>query len=307
MKSRLGVEWARQNRNMITSSRLFSSKTMVHASPQVIGVGALNVNYVLSFNRAQALRKQMGGRIDGGQENWVGDADIEDDIQRIGYECFDYCGLGGAAYHTIDCLAQTEPGLSLGYIGVAGAPVKVKGPDLDILKKLEDRKIDHNYVLSSPKVPGRTVSIRKYKTRTNKTTPGANDELIEYIRSKREEIIEYLAGARWVHLSSLVDRECMSEVAKCVEEARHRNGKLIVSFDPGSEYCRMPNKNGTNIVEQVLACTDYLFVNSDEFNQLFARDKVSKGENESRDVAAEVFRTFKCDNVCIVVQDTNYY
>lgn len=311
MRSRLGVEWARQNRDQIRTPHRGPSKPAIPQSPQVVGVGALNVNYVVPFSRAQARLKQITrGRIEAGQESWATEDEIEGLLAEIGYQNFDYCGLGGAAYHTVDCLAQIGLGLSLGYVGVAGAAVRGTGAEqLDILDRLDEKHIDRRYVFSSPNTPGRTVSIRNIKDRmrSNNTAPGANDELLSFLQKRRNDIITYLAGARWIHLSSLVDRLCMVAVADCVEEAKRINGRLIVSFDPGSEYCRKPEMDGTNIVKRVLACTDYLFVNSVEFDQLAKRDRSTRGDRESTETAAAVFHAYDCAHVCMVVQDTNYY
>ena len=282
------------------------------ASPQVVGVGALNVNYVVPFTKAQAYLKQITrGRIEAGQETWVADNDIDNTLHDLGYQNVDYCGLGGAAYHTVDCLAQIGVGLSLGYIGAAGMPVPdAKGGKLDILEKLKIRSIDHHYVHLSSNGPGRTVSIRntKDKSRSNQTAPGANDELLSFIDGKEDALSGYLAGAQWVHLSSLVDRKCMLKVVELVQRAKRINDRLIVSFDPGSEYCRLPEQGGMNIVERVLACVDYLFVNSAEFDQLAAiRDRVPKQRRDTTDTAATVFEAYQCDGVSIIVQNTNYY
>lgn len=230
----------------------------------VIGIGAINIDYIKSMSFWESFTSPYRDEFEPGVEHFRSNETIEEKIEFIGKHEFDYIGPGGSAFNTIRCLAQFELDFKLGFIGVVGSPSDKCNLNDYITKYL----IDSTYVFKSDNPSGKCISLywKGSGSRSLMTAPGANDELKTKLLDKamQDELSSYVAEAKWVHLTSLVDPESFAQIVEILKNAKTKNRSLIISFDPGSKYCSDP----TNPVKEAIKISDYIFLNWKEFLDL---------------------------------------
>jgi sugar/nucleoside kinase (ribokinase family) len=272
----------------------------------VIGIGALNIDYIKSMpwtlslsHHAHALRQEF----EPGKEKWATYENIRQFIHKIGIAAFDYIGPGGSAFNTIRCLAQLNLKLKLGYVGVVGAATD----GCDLKEHIAKYSIDSNYIFDSDSPSGNCVSLYwpRAQSRSLRTASGANDELEAKLSNSETQVklSKYIAMAKWVHLTSFVNQGCLSQVILILKIAKLENPSLIISFDPGYEYCRNP----TPQVKEAIRISDYLFLDWREFCQLAGHEEPQELRRRSieKDIASDIFNTIQCSSLMIVVK--SYY
>jgi sugar/nucleoside kinase (ribokinase family) len=273
----------------------------------VIGIGALNIDYIKSMpwtlplsHHVRALRQEF----EPGKEVWITHENIRKRIHKIGIASFDYIGPGGSAFNTIRCLAQLNLDLKLGYVSVVGAP----SDGCNLKEHIAKHSIDSSYIFDSDSPSGNCVSLYwpSEQSRGIKTASGANDELEAKLSDPETQVklTKYIAMAKWVHLTSFVNQGCLSQVILLLKNAKLENPSLIISFDPGSEYCSNP----TPQVKEAIKISDYLFVNWREFCQLAGHEETQdqkRGRSIEKDIASDIFNRFQCSGLMIVVKTYN--
>lgn len=271
----------------------------------VIGIGFLNIDYIKSMpwlpsHATQLLHQEF----EPGKEETLSDENISQRIRKIGTAGFDYIGPGGSAFNTIRCIAQLDMGIRVGYIGVLGEP----DDGCDLKQSFLKYSIDSTWIFESTKPCGKSLSLYwpREQARSLRTASGANVDLKAQLSSPviQEEVITYLAGAKWVHVTGLEDDASLSMVQDLIVRAKQANPRLVLSFDPGSEYCRNP----TVAVREMIKIADYLLVNSTEFRQLggYEEDQQIKGnQTKEKDIATEVFQSFVGPRLMIVLKSYN--
>lgn len=138
------------------------------------------------------------------------------------------------------------------------------------------------------------------------TSPGANDELADKLSDPavRPALQQYLTQSRWIHISSFVDRKCLALVTELLRTAKSDNNSLIISFDPGSEYCRNPSDE----VRETVKVSDYLFLTGKEFAQLagYAEvQEVKKTRMDETKLASSIYESCQCQNLIVVLKSYN--
>lgn len=270
----------------------------------IIGIGALNIDYIKampwSLSSSHRLRT-LHQDFEPGYEQWDSNDNILRYIHEIGTAEFDYMGPGGSAFNTTRCIAQMNLGLRLGYIGIAGA----SSDECDLQTHIAKNAIDSTYVFASANPSGKCISLYwpGERARGLRTSPGTDKELETRLADPdlQEEIARYLAKARWVHLTSFIHQGVLAHVTQIVKSAKRENSALLVSFDPGSEYCRHPTPHVTDMI----GLSDYLFLNWYEFCQLGDLKKKKKakiGANTEKELAAHIFREYRCHNATLIVK-----
>lgn len=234
-------------------------------APEIIGFGALNVDYIASVSRmSQRMAERVTestARFEWNREGPVDQKTIADAIEQLGAASLSY-SLGGSAWLTIFALAQMQIGARLGYVGVVG---RVEAPGLSFIGQMEELGIDHRWVGRRPdKLAGLCLSYLDDTDRVMLTHPGANFEMCGYIQRNFGDLAVYLARARFVHVTSFLDDNTPVEVLKVLKAAKELNPELRLSFDPGFGWAERPSP----AVEEILALTDLLFVNYREFKAL---------------------------------------
>jgi sugar/nucleoside kinase (ribokinase family) len=233
--------------------------------PEVVGFGALNVDYIATASRlSQRMAERITestARFEWNREGPVDEKTIANAIENLGAASLGY-SLGGSAWLTIFALAQMQVGVRLGYVGVVG---RVEAPGLSFLGQMEELGIDHRWVDRRPDMlSGLCLSYIDDTDRVMLTHPGANFEMGAHIRRNFDGLAEYLAGARYVHVTSFLDDHTPAEVLRVLTAAKELNPALRLSFDPGFDWAEHPGP----AVEGILALTDLLFVNYREFKAI---------------------------------------
>lgn len=227
----------------------------------VVGIGAINVDYIKPMGRfSRKPYKGFKDDFEPNTESFVKDNELEAMLETIG---LNYKRTGGSAFNTIRCLAQLECNLHLGYVGVSGV---YEGKN--IRGEVAKHGIDTEFVFESQRQAGKCISVywKSKKSRSLKTAPGANDDFASKLIDDaiRQRLIQYLAQARWIHLTSFIDRAAFEKVVEIVIEAKRHNPLLTVSFDPGSVFC----KEATEPVKNAVRVSDYVFLNERELFDL---------------------------------------
>ena len=235
------------------------------AAPEVIGVGALNVDYIAGASRlserADERVTESTARFDWNREGPVDEQVIMAAIRNLGAASLSH-SLGGSAWLSIFSLAQMQVGIRLAYIGVLG---RIETPGLSFIDQMEELGIAHEWVGRVPEqLCGLCLSYIDDTDRVMLTHPGANYAMHRYISENFDALAAYIAGARYVHVTSFLDERTPGEVLRLLTRARQINAGLRVSFDPGFDWAEHPN----DAVAGILGLTDLLFVNYREFKAL---------------------------------------
>ncbi len=239
-------------------------------SVDVVGIGALNFDYIIPDARNAEQGKIPG--VEAGAE--VLDFEPLELQERIRDYCIQHPGyclrFGGSAYLAIKTIESLPLNLSTGFVGVAGTPQILEsrlGWNTDLNRELAHLG-SQEWVFRSAGYPGRAlVCLHKGKRQWIGIAPGVNDELWSLISQREAEgrdFTEYLASARWVHLTSLRDFSQFLQICERLREAKRRNRHLRVSIDPGYEYT---TKHVLGLLE-AFKVADFVFLNQNEFNNL---------------------------------------
>lgn len=231
----------------------------------VVGVGALNVDYIASASRlSQRMAEQVSesvARFEWNTEGPVDEVTVAKAIERLGSASLD-ASLGGSAWLTIYTLAHLRLGIRLGYVGVAG---RIETPGLSFLGQMDQLGIDRRMVARRPDLlAGVCLSYLEDVERVLLTHPGANFAMVQHLRDHGEEIARYLAAARAVHVTSFLDPDTPAVLLEVLREAKHRNPALQLSFDPGYDWALHPS----DAMEGILGLCDLLFVNHRELKAM---------------------------------------
>jgi sugar/nucleoside kinase (ribokinase family)/predicted nucleotide-binding protein len=254
----------------------------------IIGLGALNIDYIFTENKAQSLNLSpkdiFRADFEPGIEEWIEDIQvIENEITTMGRDNFRiFCG--GSAFNTIYALSFLNKNFKLGFIGIRG----ISEDNCDFAKKFEEARIDSQFVkYDNSQACGKSISYAPSqikKDRSLKTSAPIASSLGKYLEENRESILEYLGQTRFIHITSIFDSGTRNIVNDLIKEAKKRNRFLKISFDPGYEYV----KRGPPYVEKLLSVADIVFLNNEEFKE-FGR----KEEDINR--ALNVFRMINSD------------
>lgn len=231
----------------------------------VIGFGALNVDCIASASRlSEYMTERVAestARFEWNREGPVDEETVLAALDRLEAASLSY-SLGGSAWLTTYTLAQLDLGLRLGYLGVVGHMVR---PGLSFTGQMARLDIDSTWVGRRPERPcGLCLSYIDDTDRVMLTHPGANFEMHDHLRRNRGPIAEYLASARYVHVTSFLDPDTPAEMLNVLTDARELNPELRISLDPGYDWATHVRP----AVDGLLAMTDLLFVNYREFKAL---------------------------------------
>jgi sugar/nucleoside kinase (ribokinase family) len=267
--------------------------------PDVVGIGALNVDFVATRSRLSSRDSktvsEFSRSFESGRERIVSEQEAASLRAHLGDAAFEI-RLGGSAFNTIQALRSAAPTLRLGYIGAAGQDQ----PSLPSFREwfrqndVEQRFID----FSTTKPSGNCISLMAGGERSLATSRGANDGAARFMRRHKSAIIGSLGRCRCIHLTSFFDKDTPVVLLEILREAKAQNPNLIVSFDPGHQWCAEHSLNPSII--GLLQLTDVLFVNSVEF-QLLAGHAPGDADN-----AAAARLIGKCHDRTMIIFQKNY-
>jgi sugar/nucleoside kinase (ribokinase family) len=267
------------------------------SAPDIVGFGALNVDYIAGASRlserADERVTESTARFEWNREGPVNEQVITTAIRNLGAASLSY-SLGGSAWLSIFTLAQMRVGVRLAYIGILG---RIETPGLSFIDQMDELGIAHDWVGRVPEqLCGLCLSYIDDTDRVMLTHPGANYEMHRYIKERFDELAEYIAIARYVHVTSFLDEHTPRQVLRVLERAKEINPDLRISFDPGFDWAEHPSDE----VVGILSLTDLLFVNYREFKALGRYDH---GESDEA-VARKVLRL--CRDGCTVFVTKRY-
>ena len=238
----------------------------------IIGIGSLNLDYTLTTEKLEALpaavHKELMAKIERGAERFAAEAAIKEIIEFLDNDYFRIT-LGGSAFNTCSAMAALASGLEVGCIGVAGSH---KSGAPDFIDSMNALGIDHRYVnLRGGKDSGLCLSLNHDGIRSFLFAPGSNNDMATYLKDNYQTILEYVAKARLVQITQFADERIAVLLMQLLLDARIRNPLLKISCDPG--YCWL--ENITPAVRNIIRTSDYLFLNTIEFNKLVSENNIA--------------------------------
>lgn len=231
----------------------------------IIGIGSLNLDYTLTTERLNALPaaviKELMAKVERGAEKFAAEVAIKEIIAFLGDDYFRIT-LGGSAFNTCSTMAALSAGLKVGCIGVAGDHKKGVPDVIDVMNTLG---IEHKYVnVREGKDSGLCLSLNHDGIRSFLFAPGSNNDMAAYLAENYSAILEYVSNARLLQVTQFADERIAAMLAQLLKEAKCRNPLLKISCDPG--YCWLENL--TPAVMDIIIMSDFLFLNTIEFNKL---------------------------------------
>ena len=238
----------------------------------IIGIGSLNLDYTLTTEKLEALpaavHKELMAKIERGAERFAAEAAIKEIIEFLDNDYFRIT-LGGSAFNTCGAMAALSAGLKIGCIGVAGDH-KSNAPDF--IDSMNALGIDRRYVnLRAGKDSGLCLSLNHDGIRSFLFAPGSNNDMVSYLEENYQAILAYIAKARIVQITQFADERIAVLLSQLIRDARISNPLLKISCDPG--YCWV--ENITPAVRNIIRTSDYLFLNTIEFNKLVSENNIA--------------------------------
>ena len=231
----------------------------------VVGIGALNVDHLVTGD------PPFSG-FEWGSEHHVDEATVGAVLEGVGPARV-AVALGGSAFNAIDAVAHARTGLRLGFVGVAGR-VPVGG--LSVGGELDAGGIDRGFVFEDDaRLSGVCVSFLHDGDRTLLTHAGANDRLADHLDAYADDLVEYLARTRVVHVSSLLDDRSPQRLLSVLRAVKEADPAVVVCLDPGHVWSSRPGPAVRGLIE----LCDYLLVNARELASAreFASARESRG------------------------------
>lgn len=253
----------------------------------VIGIGAINYDYMFSCKKEENSNMNP----DAGRENLDRkEKEVKEEIIEMHKTCKSYSTqIGGSSLLALKAIRAIDSSLSISFVGVCGKTDefdKYYGKDLDEKKELSfiDNQewlfySDDDFPENKKYIGRAAVKLNKENTRGNiNISGGANDLIIELIKKKEREenasLSDFLAQARWIHVSSLGKFKHFETIMEAVIQAKNKNRFLRISIDPGNQY----TDEEKNKLQKYLNIADYVFLNKDEFNNLILNEDLSDDE-----------------------------
>ena len=175
---------------------------------------------------------------------------------------------GGATFNTFRILATSDLGFRLGLVGVSGS-----APRGSRLKSHGEvcrtpLGIAVSFVRQLDSSAGRCLSVvcaeGDQVQRKMLTWPGANEELYGHLVNNFWEIVDYLASARVVVASSLLDRRSPDVLADILEQVVLAAPDITICFDPGDAWA----SERRDAVRRILDVSTLLFATEEELVKL---------------------------------------
>ena len=232
----------------------------------VIGVGALNVDYIASASshrrRDPDVLVEILDGFEHGVESLVDDETAFSALEQLAGRETLAPSLGGSAFLTTHALAEMNLGLRLGYLGVCG---RSPDPTLSFLRLMDRLGIERTAVRQDPtRTCGVCVSYISDDERTLLTSLGANEGFARYATEEFERLATYLSHARFIHATSFLDPDGPRLLYSLIEESKRINPEVRLSFDPGHMWSVQQPEDAMRL----LRLTDYLMLNYREFKAL---------------------------------------
>jgi sugar/nucleoside kinase (ribokinase family) len=250
----------------------------------VIGVGALNLDYIVDGAAVEAVWAQPGELgFERGTEIAVDAITVDAVLNRLDPAAVT-ASPGGSAFNTVYALAHLRRRLRLGYIGIAG---RTPTPGNSPVQQLEVHGIDTAGVARTDEaLCGVCVSLQQGRDRTLLTHAGANELMADVIEDHFDELLAYLSRARIVHVTSFLDPATPAQLLRLLGRLRQVHPGVLISFDPGHVWAAQRSAETLGIVR----LADVLMVNAREFRELAGADPSTSEIERARAIMAGMDR-----------------
>jgi sugar/nucleoside kinase (ribokinase family) len=231
----------------------------------IVGIGTLNVDYTATSEAVSGMNgkklEEAMKSFEYGAERLADEEGIARIISILGKDSFG-AALGGSAFNTICCIASLGSDLKAGFSGISGETGR---PELSFEGTFENLGVDTSFLAGcSGESSGRCVSINQSGTRSFVYYHGCNSRMGGFLRGNYRRLLEYVSGARLLHITQFSDSETSELLHKLAEDAKKANPGLLLSCDPGYTWL----KNLEPSVAGILRLADFLFLNEREFTLL---------------------------------------
>jgi sugar/nucleoside kinase (ribokinase family) len=245
-------------------------------TPDVVCIGAINYDYVYAGRRGFDEPK---GQPDVGREQLDAKQKELSELIKTAISGHSIISeqVGGSAFLAAKTIFEMHCGLGVGFVGMLGTgstAERVNGLSAPAVKAVLD---DTQWLFESKSPPGRSlVHISKGQRLEIRIAPGANNQLLGRIKSSPtglDGLVNYLASARWIHVTSLPTFAQFSVIIEQVRLAKATNPSLRCSVDPGYDYV----KNHREDLIEALGVADLVFLSGGEADLLSPVDDASSG------------------------------
>ncbi|MCE0485422.1 PfkB family carbohydrate kinase [Ornithinimicrobium sediminis] len=249
----------------------------------VVGIGMINIDYIVDSIQAQRMNPEEGaGRLDSfeyGVERGASEETIKNALQYLGsYQ--PRISPGGSALNVVASLASTSAPLRVGYVGIRGVSPEQSFDFADWFSVLG---IDTPHVYDSQESAGICVSFTRGAERSMLTSSGANQQFEEMVSRNYAQILEYLSGARLVHVTAFAEQREPIVLATLLQELKAKWPAVTITCDPSALWAPVDRPKAVN---DILASVDIIIMNAREFDLISCR---MPGMSD-KDAASECFR-----------------
>ena len=272
----------------------------------VIGIGAINYDYMFHCKKTDNINASPdSGREDIGRPgNEVEDEIVE--LYRSGKEPITQ--IGGSALLALKAIHAIDNALTISYVSVCGqlndfdkryGNISNIKSELAFIDNQDWLFYTDSLTPDDKRYIGKSVvRLHKHVRDSIKISSGANDLLLYYIEKKEKEdntsFVDFLAQAKWIHVSSLSTFEQFEKIMSYVFKAKEKNRFLRISIDPGFQYT-----DGKKIeLQPYLKSADYVFLSKREYENLIINKDLSDNQkyiklsayfNDPENVSTKVF------------------
>lgn len=226
-------------------------------SPDIIGVGAVNLDYIISPPATGAVDRSVTDRFDFGSERGITSDQAEALLVDVA-PLDPVFSPGGSALNTVASIAAMGTELSLGYVGICG---RSAAPGFQFTDWFQTLGINTDHLLMVDELAGTCVSLTEAGERSLLTTPGANANIMTYLDDRADAIVEYLATASVVLITSFANLVDVDPLVGLVRQLRATAPDVLICCDPGAMWTIPPIPAG---VPELLSLADWLLVNKQE-------------------------------------------
>jgi sugar/nucleoside kinase (ribokinase family) len=147
-------------------------------------------------------------------------------------------------------------------VGVAGrSPVA----NVSVQRQCDELGIDHTMVRQDEaRLGGACFALTEDGERTLLVHPGANEYMADYLAGDFTKVVDYLASAAVVHVTSFLDERTPDRLLAILRAVKAASPETRISFDPGYVWCVTPPP----AIDGLLRLADYVLPNYTEFGQL---------------------------------------
>ena len=225
--------------------------------PDVIGVGAVNLDYIVSPPATGVVDRSVFDRFDFGSERGITSQEAETLLADLA-PLDPVFSPGGSALNTVASIAAMRSELSVGYVGICGRAAASEFRFSDWFQALG---INTDQLRTADALAGTCVSLTEAGERSLLTTQGANAGIMDYLDAEADAIVAYLATASVVLITSFADLANVDPLVDLVRRLRERAPEVLICCDPGAMWSIPPVPDG---VPELLAMADLVLVNKQE-------------------------------------------